>query len=191
MTLDFFFMRSTFMRSTFMRSKLLKSASVALSVWKRMAVVAAMVAAMVLVSLVANAGVIENYQFESPEQQEQFFRLNEELRCPQCQNQSIADSNAPIAQDLRREVHRMIVEEQADDDTVIQFMLDRYGDFVLYKPRMDARTLALWFGPLILLLLGLLILFRILKQHRPDTKDQELDQQDKAELDKILGGKDK
>ncbi|KEQ17340.1 hypothetical protein GZ78_16150 [Endozoicomonas numazuensis] len=156
-----------------------------------MAVVAAMVAAMVLVSLVANAGVIENYQFESPEQQEQFFRLNEELRCPQCQNQSIADSNAPIAQDLRREVHRMIVEEQADDDTVIQFMLDRYGDFVLYKPRMDARTLALWFGPLILLLLGLLILFRILKQHRPDTKDQELDQQDKAELDKILGGKDK
>ncbi|WP_422474646.1 cytochrome c-type biogenesis protein [Endozoicomonas sp. ALB032] len=170
----------------FRHSSLLKSASVTLSF---RLIVALFVA--VLVSPGAFAGVIDNYQFDSPRQQEQFFRLNEELRCPQCQNQSIADSNAPIAQDLRREVHRMIVEEKADDDTVIQFMLDRYGDFVLYKPRMDARTIALWFGPLILLLLGIFILFRILKQHRPGIADETLDEQDKAVLEKILGGKDK
>ncbi|WP_257252304.1 MULTISPECIES: cytochrome c-type biogenesis protein [unclassified Endozoicomonas] len=171
MTLDFFFRRSS----------LLESVSVSML----------MGLAVLLVSLSAHAGVIENYQFDSPRQQEQFFRLNEQLRCPQCQNQSIADSNAPVAQDLRRQVHRMIVEEKADDDTVIQFMLDRYGDFVLYKPRMDARTIMLWFGPLILLLLGIFILFRILKEHRPETEVEGLDEQNKAELDKILGGKDK
>ncbi|WP_422137574.1 cytochrome c-type biogenesis protein [Endozoicomonas sp. ALC020] len=176
MTLDYLFRHSS----------LLKSASVVLSFRLILALFVA-----VVVSTGAYAGVIDNYQFDSPRQQEQFFRLNEELRCPQCQNQSIADSNAPIAQDLRREVHRMIVEEKADDDTVIQFMLDRYGDFVLYKPRMDARTIALWFGPLILLLLGIFILFRILKQHRPGIADETLDEQDKAVLEKILGGKDK
>jgi cytochrome c-type biogenesis protein CcmH len=143
------------------------------------------------VVLSAKAGVIENYQFDDPEQRAQFFRLNEELRCPQCQNQSIADSNAPIAEDLRREVHRMIVDEGADDETIIQFMLNRYGDFVLYKPRMDARTAALWFGPSILLLLGLVVLVRLLRQHRPESGKEALDDNDKAELDKILGGKDK
>ncbi|MRI32426.1 hypothetical protein EOPP23_05435 [Endozoicomonas sp. OPT23] len=138
----------------------------------------------------AQAAVIENYQFDDTVQQEQFFRLNNELRCPQCQNQSIADSNAPIAQDLRREVHRMIVEEKADDDTIVQFMLDRYGDFVLYKPRMSAKTAALWFGPVILLLIGLFVLFGLVRKHRPAAKDEELDKEDRAELDKILGGKD-
>ncbi|MGI9278972.1 MAG: cytochrome c-type biogenesis protein [Endozoicomonas sp.] len=185
MTLDYFFRRSRLFKPG---SRLFKSASVALSL-KALGLV--VFVAVLLVSFTARAGVIENYQFDSPEQQEQFFRLNEKLRCPQCQNQSIADSNAPIAQDLRREVHRMIIEEKADDDTVIQFMLDRYGDFVLYKPRVDARTIALWFGPLMLLLLGVFILFRLLKQHRPETKDETLDEEDKAELDKILGGKDK
>ncbi|WOG29677.1 cytochrome c-type biogenesis protein [Endozoicomonas sp. 8E] len=177
MTLDYLFRHSS----------LLKSASIVLS----FRLILLLFVTVLLVSPGAYAGVIENYQFDSPRQQEQFFRLNEELRCPQCQNQSIADSNAPIAKDLRREVHRMIVEEKADDDTIIQFMLDRYGDFVLYKPRMDARTIALWFGPLILLLLGMFILFRILKRHRPGIEDETLDEQDKAELEKILGGKDK
>ncbi len=138
----------------------------------------------------AQAAVIDNYKFEDTAQQDQFFRLNNELRCPQCQNQSIADSNAPIAQDLRREVHRMIVEEEADDDTIIQFMLDRYGDFVLYKPRISGKTAALWFGPVVLLLIGLFVLFGLVRKHRPESSNETLDEEDKAELDKILGGKD-
>lgn len=142
-----------------------------------------------LLSFNSAQAVIETYKFEDPVQQEQFFRLNEELRCPQCQNQSIADSNSPVATDLRKEVYRMITEEQADDQEIIDFMLARYGDFVLYKPRMDARTIALWFGPLLLLLLGLFALLRLLKQHRPETDDEELDVQDQEELKKILGGK--
>ena len=136
------------------------------------------------------AAVIDSYEFESTDQEAQFFRLNNELRCPQCQNQSIADSNAPIAQDLRREVHRMIVDEKADDDTIVQFMLDRYGDFVLYKPRMNATTAALWLGPLVLLLMGLFILFRLIRSHRPDSGETELDEQEQEALKKILGGKD-
>ncbi len=136
----------------------------------------------------AGAAVIDNYQFDNSEQEARFFHLNNELRCPQCQNQSIGDSNAPIAQDLRREVHRMIVEEQADDEMIIQFMLDRYGDFVLYKPRLNATTVVLWLGPLVLLLFGMLVLFRLLRHHRPDASG--LDEQEREALKKILGGKD-
>ncbi len=135
----------------------------------------------------AQATVIDSYEFASPEQEAQFFRLNGELRCPQCQNQSIGDSNAPIAQDLRREVHRMIVQEQADDATIVQFMLDRYGDFVLYKPRMNTTTAVLWLGPLVLLLLGLLVLWRLVRLHRSQTSG--LDEQERAALKKILDDK--
>ena len=138
----------------------------------------------------AQAAVIDSYKFDSSEQEARFFHLNNELRCPQCQNQSIGDSNAPIAQDLRREVHRMIVVEQADNDTIIQFMLDRYGDFVLYKPRLNTTTVVLWLGPLALLLFGLLALFRLLHSHRPETSEPELDDQERAALKKNLDGKD-
>lgn len=135
--------------------------------------------------------VIETYEFDNQEQREQFNRLNVELRCPQCQNQSIADSNSPVAQDLRREVHRLIVEEEADEKEVIDFMIQRYGDFVLYKPKMDARTLVLWFGPLVLLLLGFIVLVQVLRKYRAQGADEEetLAEEDKAQLDKILGGK--
>ena len=141
----------------------------------------------VFVVSAGQAAVIDSYEFASPEQEAQFFRLNGELRCPQCQNQSIGDSNAPIAQDLRREVHRMIVQEQADDATIVQFMLARYGDFVLYKPRMNTTTAVLWLGPLVLLLLGLLVLWRLVRRHRWQTTG--LDEQERAKLKKILGDK--
>ena len=141
----------------------------------------------VFVVNVAQATVIDSYEFASPEQEAQFFRLNGELRCPQCQNQSIGDSNAPIARDLRREVHRMIVQEQADDATIVQFMLDRYGDFVLYKPRMYTTTAVLWLGPLVLLLLGFLVLWRLVRRHSRQTSG--LDEQERAKLKKILGDK--
>lgn len=143
-----------------------------------------------LLLLTPAQAVIQAYEFDEPEQREMFNRLNEELRCPMCQNQSIADSNAPIAQDLRREVHRLLTEEKADEETVIEFMLARYGDFVLYRPKMEARTLVLWFGPLALLLLGLFILFRLLKRHQPQVEDQGLSEQDQAALKNILNGKD-
>ena len=80
-------------------------------------------------------------------------RIASELRCLVCQNQTIADSNADLAQDLRRQVREML--SKGDDDAkIIQYMTDRYGDFVLYRPPVKATTLLLWFGPALMLLLG-------------------------------------
>jgi cytochrome c-type biogenesis protein CcmH len=80
-----------------------------------------------------------------------FRELTKELRCPKCQNQDIADSNAPIAADLRKEIFRMLGEGK-DNQQIIDFMVDRYGDFVRYKPALNAKTALLWFGPAGLLL---------------------------------------
>jgi cytochrome c-type biogenesis protein CcmH len=80
--------------------------------------------------------------------------LTQTLRCPKCQNQDIADSNAPIAADLRREVYQLIVQGKTDQQ-ITDFMVARYGDFVRYKPALNKRTWILWYGPLALLILGL------------------------------------
>lgn len=143
-------------------------------------------------------GVIDSYEFTTAEQEQRFFELTNELRCPKCQNQSIADSNAPIAQDLRREVHRM-VNEGADNQTVIDFMLSRYGDFVLYKPQMSGLNLVLWLGPLLLLLVGFTVLIFVLRKHRVPGKavageleeDLTVEQQQKLKgiLDDSFDGK--
>jgi len=89
--------------------------------------------------------------------------LSEELRCLVCQNQTIADSNAELAQDLRREIRTMIRDGKSDKE-IVDFMVVRYGDFVLYRPPVKGITLLLWGGPLALLLLGLLILVRSLRR---------------------------
>ena len=89
--------------------------------------------------------------------------LSEELRCLVCQNQNIADSNAELAQDLRREIRTMIRDGKSDKE-IIDFMVVRYGDFVLYRPPVKGITLLLWGGPLALMLLGLVILVRYLRR---------------------------
>lgn len=89
--------------------------------------------------------------------------LSEELRCLVCQNQTIADSNAELAQDLRREV-RTLIKDGKSDKEIVDFMVTRYGDFVLYRPPVKGITLLLWGGPLALLLIGLFVLQRYLRQ---------------------------
>ena len=96
---------------------------------------------------------IDIYQFDSNAQQDRFHRLTEELRCPKCQNQSIADSDAEISQDMRERVARMIRESHSDEE-IVGFFVARYGDFVSYRPPLNAKTAILWVGPLSLLLLG-------------------------------------
>jgi len=96
---------------------------------------------------------IDIYQFDSDAQQDRFHRLTEELRCPKCQNQSIADSDAEISQDMRERVARMIREGPSDEE-IVTFFVDGYGDFVSYRPPFNPRTAILWVGPLTLLLLG-------------------------------------
>jgi len=95
--------------------------------------------------------------FESQEQQDRFDQLTKELRCLVCQNQNLADSDAQLAHDLRREVHELLLSGRNDDE-IKQFLVDRYGDFVLYRPPVQTNTYLLWIAPLILLLIGAWIL---------------------------------
>ena len=99
---------------------------------------------------------VDTYEFKSPENQKRGLSLAHELRCPQCQNQNLIDSNSPVARDLRLEVFKMVDEGKGDDE-IIEFMTSRYGEFVLYKPKMETKTYILWLGPIGLLLLGLVI----------------------------------
>lgn len=103
-------------------------------------------------------------RFDDPELQTRYEQLISEVRCLQCQNQSIKDSNVSLAADLRREIARMIEEGQTDEQ-IAEFLVMRYGEFALYRPRTSGKTLFLWVAPFLLVLLGGFALFRVLK-HR-------------------------
>ncbi|KGK43022.1 hypothetical protein LH51_02600 [Nitrincola sp. A-D6] len=95
----------------------------------------------------------ETYEFSTTQNEMRYFHLSKELRCPTCQNQNISDSDAPLAADLRRELHRMI-EAGYEDDEILDFMVSRFGDFVHYRPRIAPDTYLLWFSPFVLLVGG-------------------------------------
>ena len=111
------------------------------------------------------ASVFEPRSFTSPEHEARYHALIDELRCLVCQNQTIADSNAELASDLRREVYRM-VEEGRSAEEVAGFMVARYGDFVLYRPPLQGGTVLLWAGPFLLVALGLAVLVLHLRRRR-------------------------
>jgi cytochrome c-type biogenesis protein CcmH len=96
--------------------------------------------------------------FNDPAMEERYYDLTAELRCAVCQNQSLADSDAELAQDLRKEIYDMMMAGQ-DNDQIKTFMVDRYGDFVLYRPAMEGNTLALWLMPGVLLGIGAIAVF--------------------------------
>jgi cytochrome c-type biogenesis protein CcmH len=100
--------------------------------------------------------------FDDPALNARYWSLIREIRCPLCMNESIADSGAPVAADLRREVHRLLAEGKSDDE-IKDFMSSRYGDFVLYRPRVTPVTYALWASPFVLLVVGSFVFWRILK----------------------------
>ncbi|WJN57614.1 cytochrome c-type biogenesis protein [Pseudomonas sp. SO81] len=125
-----------------------------------------LIACLLGLSLVGAArAAIDTYQFKDEVERERFRGLTEELRCPKCQNQNIADSNAPIATDLRREIFRML-EEGRSDKEIVDFLVMRYGDFVMYKPPLDSRTWLLWYGPFGLLGLGAIALCVLVLRRR-------------------------
>ena len=111
--------------------------------------------------------------FDDPVLQHRYEAINRELRCLVCQNQTIADSNATLAQDLRREVRDMIAAGQTDDQ-IRDFMIERYGDFVLYRPRMTAGNFLLWAAPVLLLVIGAFVLVRVVRRRGQET-DLETD----------------
>jgi cytochrome c-type biogenesis protein CcmH len=107
--------------------------------------------------------------------------LEEQLRCLVCQNQTIAESNAELAVDLRRQVREQIAAGRTDDQ-IVQYMVDRYGDFVLYRPPLKATTVLLWAGPALLLVGGVLVLARIVRSRRalPEARDLTPEERERA-----------
>ena len=112
--------------------------------------------------------------FDDPVLQHRYENINRELRCLVCQNQTIADSNATLAQDLRREVREMIAAGKTDDE-IREFMIERYGDFVLYRPRMSAQNFLLWAAPALLLLIAAVVLVRVVRRRAQETDIEETD----------------
>jgi cytochrome c-type biogenesis protein CcmH len=107
--------------------------------------------------------------FDDPVLQHRYEAINRELRCLVCQNQTIADSNATLAQDLRREVRDMIAAGKTDAE-IREFMIERYGDFVLYRPRMTAQNFLLWAAPALLLLVGAIVLVRVVRRRAQESE---------------------
>jgi len=131
---------------------------------------------------------IDTYEFKNDAERDRFRELTKELRCPKCQNQDIADSNAPIATDLRREIFRMLGEGK-DNQQILDFMVSRYGDFVLYKPALTSKTVVLWFGPLALLVGGLVVIGVIVGRRRRTEQAEgsdTLSAEERKRLDTLL-----
>ena len=133
---------------------------------------------------------IDALNFSSPQQESDYHQLTQSLRCPQCQNNNIADSNATIAVDMRGKVFELLQEGKSKND-VVDYMVARYGNFVTYEPPMTASTLVLWIAPLLLVLLGVVFLLRRKPKTQSAVKSQDvLTDEDNARLAELLN-KDK
>ena len=133
---------------------------------------------------------IDALNFTSPQQESDYHQLTQSLRCPQCQNNNIADSNATIAVDMRGKVFELLQEGKSKND-VVDYMVARYGNFVTYDPPMTASTFVLWIAPLLLVLLGVVFLLRRKPKAQSAVKSQDvLTDEDNARLTELLN-KDK
>ena len=141
---------------------------------------------LLLISSVAFAA-IDTYEFKDEASRERFQQLVAELRCPKCQNQNLADSNSPIASDLRREVYKM-VETGESDEQIVDFMVARYGEFVLYRPRVTSNTWVLWYGPFALIALGAGVVWLLTRKRKSVQKkeDKSLSDIEKSKLNSLL-----
>jgi len=107
--------------------------------------------------------------FENKNLEERYYLLIEEIRCLVCQNQSLADSNAPLAQDLRNEVFKMIQTNKSNNE-IMEFLVERYGDFVLYRPPLKKNTWLLWFGPFLFLVIGFFVAVFVIKKQSGESQ---------------------
>lgn len=144
-----------------------------------------------LLVLGSASAAVDTFEFSSEQERDRFYAIGSELRCPKCQNQNIADSDAPIAADLRQEVFRLLQDGRSDDD-IVDYMVARYGDFVRYKPALNRDTLVLWFGPLFFLLVGMLAVVLLVRRRQRavnESPDTGLSPQEQQRLDDLLNKK--
>lgn len=143
---------------------------------------------LLLFGLITQAWAIDNAGIElsDPEHRARYQVLIEELRCVVCQNQAISDSNAELAQDLRDRVREMILSGMTDEE-IKTFLVNRYGDFVLYRPPLQKNTYVLWLAPLVIFIVAIISLFFVIRRHRRSTsKAPVLTDAERAKIDKAL-----
>jgi len=126
---------------------------------------------------------IDTFEFDNAQQEKTFHELTKLLRCPKCQNQNIADSNAELAKDLRNKTYELVKQGQSKDQ-VVDYMVARFGNFVRYDPPVTPATIFLWLGPLLFIIFGLLVLFKQIKKQR--SKTTHLDDQEQQKLQALL-----
>lgn len=163
----------------------------------------AMLIMLLMLNYKALAQVEEMYAFRNDVDRDRYYTLVDELRCPKCQNQNLADSNAELAQDLRDKIAELIVQDFSNDE-IVSYMVERYGEFVRYEPAVNKDTLWLWFGPLVLALCGVGVL--LISTRRSDSRgdeisdeisgekghhDQALSESEKQRLQRLMEGGDR
>lgn len=140
---------------------------------------------LLLVSLASKAA-IEVHEFKSDIDRQRYQSFIDEMRCPKCQNQNLSGSDSPIAMDLRRELYLMIDQGKSDQE-IVNFMVERYGEFILYRPRLSPATLLLWAAPVLLLVIGALLLWLIVRRRRQlESAPGGLSRQERERLDALL-----
>ena len=133
---------------------------------------------------------VEVLSFESPEHEERYNKLIAELRCLVCQNQNIAESNAELAKDMRRKTHEMVTQGKTEKE-ISSFMVERYGDFVLYRPPFEPMTWLLWLGPAIIFLFALVFVIRFVKSLNDGAQTEELSEEDIERIKNLHAEQDK
>lgn len=142
------------------------------------------------VSFSSISAPVETFQFDSPETEKIFHKLSEELRCLVCQNQNVAESNADLAKDLRLEIYTMLSDGKTEDE-IVDFMVQRYGDYVLYRPPFKPMTWLLWFGPIIMFTIGLIFVVRFMRSQDDATQTDSLSKDDIERIKNLHAEQDK
>lgn len=147
-------------------------------------IIAMLITSFVMVNS-ANASPVETFQFQDDVTKIRFQALSKELRCPKCQNQNLADSNSTVASAMRLELYNLLIEGKADME-IVDLMVGRYGEYVLYRPRVSSLTYVLWFGPAFLILIGLIVVALILRKKSTIKENLVLDSQQQEKLKQLL-----
>ncbi len=139
---------------------------------------------MLAMPMTTGAAPVETFRFDSPETERLFHKLSEELRCLVCQNQNIAESNAGLAKDLRLELYNMLTAGKSEAE-IIDFMVQRYGDYVLYRPPFKPLTWLLWVGPGLLFVIALFFVVRLVRKQSADSAAPVLSDEEKARIEQL------
>lgn len=138
-----------------------------------------------LLASTTHAVALQPLGFDNPAKQQRFETLLTEIRCLVCQNQSLASSEAGLAKDLRQEVHAKVDAGQSDAE-ILQYLVDRYGEYVLYRPRLNHKTWLLWFGPALLALAGLIALIMTVRKRARMPSEEPLENRGRERLQQLL-----